>query len=56
MAANTAVAPARRSVAARVVTTVGRSRELTLFGVMIVLSLGVTVRAPQFLSPSTSPK
>jgi rhamnose transport system permease protein len=52
MAANAAVAPGRPSMAARVVTTVGRSRELTLFAVMIVLSLLVTIRAPQFLSPS----
>ena len=43
MAADAAVAPARRSMAARVVTTVGRSRELTLVGVMVVLGLVVTV-------------
>jgi rhamnose transport system permease protein len=52
MATDVVVVPAGRSVAARVVSSVGRSRELTLFGVMIVLSLIVTARAPQFLSPS----
>jgi rhamnose transport system permease protein len=44
--------PVRRSLVARAVAVLGRSRELTLVAIMVVMGALVTVRAPQFLSAS----
>ena len=52
MSAELAAGPAGRSVAARAASAVGRSRELTLTGVMVLLCLVVAFQAPDFLSLS----
>jgi len=52
MSAEPAAGPAGRGVAARAASAVGRSRELTLTGVMVLLCLVVAFQAPDFLSLS----
>jgi rhamnose transport system permease protein len=52
MAVDTRVRAPQPGVVTRALRTVGRSRELTLAGIMIVLCLVVTSQAPHFLSPS----
>ena len=52
MSAELAAGPAGRSVAARAASAVGRSRELTLSGVMVLLCLVVAFQAPHFVSLS----
>jgi rhamnose transport system permease protein len=52
MSAELAAGPAGRGVAARTASAVGRSRELTLTGVMVLLCLVVAFQAPDFLSLS----
>lgn len=45
-------APARRSPVTRAFSVIGRSRELTLVAIMVVMGALVTLGAPQFLSAS----
>jgi rhamnose transport system permease protein len=52
MSAELAAGPAGRGVAARAARAVGRSRELTLSGVMVLLCLVVAFQAPHFMSLS----
>jgi rhamnose transport system permease protein len=52
MSAELAARPAGRGVAARAASAVGRSRELTLSGVMVLLCLVVAFQAPHFMSLS----
>ncbi len=52
MATETTPAPVRRSPVARAFSVVGRSRELTLVAIMVVMGAVVTLGAPQFLSAS----
>ncbi len=52
MAAEASAPPRRTGVATHLIETVGRSRELTLAGVMLVMCLVVTIQAPHFLSTS----
>ena len=52
MSAELAAGPAGRGVAARAASAVGRSRELTLSGVMVLLCLVVAFQAPHFMSLS----
>jgi rhamnose transport system permease protein len=51
MAASATPKAARPSVIGRAMGTLGRSRELTLIALMIVMASLVTTGAPQFLSP-----
>lgn len=50
MSAEVSTRPIGPGVGARIVRTVGRSREMTLAGVMVVLCLVVAIQAPHFLS------
>ena len=50
MAAEISAAPAGPGIVTRVVGAVGRSRELTLVAVMVVLGSLVAIQAPHFLS------
>ena len=52
MAVDVRAGQARGGVVGQVLGTIGRSRELTLVALMIVLALAVTTQAPQFLSES----
>ncbi len=52
MAVETLSRAPRANAALRFLNAVGRSRELTLAAVMIVLGLLVTIEAPQFVSPT----
>jgi len=50
MAAEITTPPVGPGIATRIVSTVGRSRELTLVAVMVVLAALVAIQAPHFLS------
>ena len=52
MSAELVARPAGRGAAARAASAVGRSRELTLSGVMVLLCLVVAFQAPHFMSLS----
>jgi rhamnose transport system permease protein len=50
MAAEASVKPVGPGMAARAISMVARSRELTLAGLMLLLALAVAIQAPHFLS------
>lgn len=52
MAASSATRPSGTDLLTRAIRAVGRSRELTLAGLIVVLGAAVTLQAPQFLSTS----
>jgi rhamnose transport system permease protein len=52
MSAETAMRPSQPGVATRALRAVGRSRELTLVLLMVLLGAVVTIQAPHFLSTS----